>query len=338
MQAQIREILQRHESAINQIYSSPTIPTSAPMPSSADGSLSHSPSIFSPNIPRSDNSPYLHRSYSTPTQPFYNSSVTSIVEPHTPPTSQLGGSYERRIFGYGARDQEYLEMLTNFQDHKKVPMHIATSNGPVLGFSTSPEFPDYDLCYTLCDLYFKHINDWIPILHREVTLDLLFTKRPLAEAEGILLHAIIVTALRFSTDNRLTPEVRKQQHKTSTEKVQLYGLRHSTVIALQALVIVTLDQIGESNGPPGWNMIALIARSAVHLGLNVEPTSPTLSPAYPSIYTLRAIVLPEPKDFIEDESRRRLLWAIYLLDRYATVGMFNTPLLMTLTDSSSNGL
>lgn len=40
---------------------------------------------------------------------------------------------------------------------------------------------------------------------------------------------------------------------------------------------------------------------------------------YPSIYTLRAMVLPEPKSFIEDESRRRLFWMIYLLDRYATV-------------------
>ena len=31
------------------------------------------------------------------------------------------------------------------------------------------------------------------------------------------------------------------------------------------------------------------------------------------------MVLPEPKSFIEDESRRRLFWMVYLLDRYATV-------------------
>ena len=30
------------------------------------------------------------------------------------------------------------------------------------------------------------------------------------------------------------------------------------------------------------------------------------------------MVLPEPKDWIEDESRRRLFWMVYLLDRYAT--------------------
>ncbi len=31
------------------------------------------------------------------------------------------------------------------------------------------------------------------------------------------------------------------------------------------------------------------------------------------------MILPEPKDFIEEESRRRLFWMIYLLDRYATI-------------------
>jgi hypothetical protein len=31
------------------------------------------------------------------------------------------------------------------------------------------------------------------------------------------------------------------------------------------------------------------------------------------------MVLPEPQSFIEDESRRRLFWMVYVLDRYATV-------------------
>lgn len=31
------------------------------------------------------------------------------------------------------------------------------------------------------------------------------------------------------------------------------------------------------------------------------------------------MVLPESESFIEEESRRRLFWVVYLLDRYATV-------------------
>lgn len=77
--------------------------------------------------------------------------------------------------------------------------------------------------------------------------------------------------------------------------------------------------MGESNGPPGWNLLALITRSVVQLGLAVETTSASVAPLYPSIYTLRAMVLPEPLSFIEDEQRRRLFWMVYILDRYATV-------------------
>ena len=84
-------------------------------------------------------------------------------------------------------------------------------------------------------------------------------------------------------------------------------------------VILALDIVGNSNGPPGWNLLALITRSVVQLGLAVETTSASVAPVFPSIYTLRAMVLPEPKSFIEDESRRRLFWMVYILDRYATI-------------------
>lgn len=102
-------------------------------------------------------------------------------------------------------------------------------------------------------------------------------------------------------------------------QVLLYGLENSSVKALQALVILALDTVGNSNGPPGWNLLALITRSVVQLGLAVETTSASIAPLFPSIYTLRAMVLPESKSFIEDESRRRLFWMVYLLDRYATI-------------------
>lgn len=96
-------------------------------------------------------------------------------------------------------------------------------------------------------------------------------------------------------------------------------MENSSVKSLQALVILALDLCGDSNGPPGWNIMALITRSVVQLGLAVEASSLTVSPNFTSIYTLRAMILPEPKDFVEEESRRRLFWMIYLLDRYATI-------------------
>ncbi|CZS96110.1 related to Zn(II)2Cys6 transcriptional activator [Rhynchosporium agropyri] len=195
---------------------------------------------------------------------------------------------------------------------------------PSLNISPDQEFsdhalPPYDLLYALVDLYFKHVNTWCPILHRRTTLDALFGPSTLDEADKILLHAIVATTLRFSTDPRLTEDRRTRYHDISKQKVLLYGLENSSVKALQALVILALDLVGSSNGPPGWNLLALITRSVVQLGLAVETTSVSVSPNYPSIYTLRAMVLPEADNFIEEESRRRLFWMVYLLDRYATI-------------------
>lgn len=178
--------------------------------------------------------------------------------------------------------------------------------------------PSYDLLYSLVDLYFEHINTWCPILHRRTTLDAFFGPNPLEEEDRILLYAIVATTLRFSTDPRLNEDNRRRYHETSKQKVLMYGLDHSSVAALQALVILALDFVGSSNGPPGWKLLALVARSVVQQGLAAESTSALAANMFPSIYTLRANVLPESKSWVEDESRRRLFWMVYLLDRYST--------------------
>ena len=182
------------------------------------------------------------------------------------------------------------------------------------------DLPPYDLLYALVDLYFEHINTWCPILHRRTTLDTFFGPSPLHEADRVVLCAIVATTLRFSKDARLSEHGRRHYHDSAKQKVLLYGLDNSSIKALQALVILTLDLVGSSNGPPGWKLLALIARSLVQLGLAVETTKSSLAgPLYPSIYTLRAVVLPEPGSWIEDEGRRRLFWMVYVLDRYSTI-------------------
>jgi hypothetical protein len=181
------------------------------------------------------------------------------------------------------------------------------------------ELPPYDLLYALVDLYFKHVNTWCPILHRKTTLDSLFGPSLIDDEDKVLLHAIVATALRYSADVRLTEESRQRFHDAAKQRVLLYGMEHLSVKSLQALVILALDLCGSSTGPPGWNIMALITRAVVQLGLAVESNSFSVAPSYTSIYTLRAMILPEPRDFIEEESRRRLFWMVYLLDRYATI-------------------
>lgn len=140
--------------------------------------------------------------------------------------------------------------------------------------SSDHALPPYDLLYALVDLYFKYVNTWCPILHRRSTLDSLFGPSTLDEADKILLHAIVATTLRFSTDQRLTEERRRHYHDLSKQKVLLYGLENSSVKALQALVILALDLVGSSNGPPGWSKFYFVPLN----GLLKKPILTALHP------------------------------------------------------------
>lgn len=185
------------------------------------------------------------------------------------------------------------------------------------------ELPPLDLAYDLLELYFDRINPWFPLLDRKSTMNKIF--RDPGPDDVILLHGIIATTIRFydsSTQKVYRPEYMQRQaefHEVSKQKVILRSFETPSIRGLQALVILCLDMVGSQNGGPGMFILASIARCATQLGLTSETFSLSTSPDYPSISTLRASVLSEPKDFVEDEMRRRLFWLIYILDRDTTV-------------------
>ena len=322
---ELRQIIARHEAAIAQLSgdqgSSPNAPGSQ-----TGHPLFRPPSLPSAHVPRPETALFMQRPSQTP----YLPSVSGFNDRRTPSFSHSNTTFPEPVPSDGMSNGSLPGVQAIAKDIFNQPnpaMQSPTLDLPEpsgatptsIPMTAQQEFPDHDLCYQLVDLFFKHVNVWCPILHRRSTMDLLFGTAPLQEEDKVLLHAVIATTLRFSTDRRLSEAARQAQHRISRERVQLFGMEHSSVRALQALVIVTLDLVGESNGPPGWNMLALIARQVVQLGLSVESSSLSIAPIYPSIYTLRAMILPEPRDFIEEETRRRLFWVIYLLDRYATI-------------------
>ncbi|KAF2429418.1 hypothetical protein EJ08DRAFT_717409 [Tothia fuscella] len=317
---QMKEMLHRHDQVIAQ-FSSNSILQQSPRALQRELSILKTPSIRGPqHIPRPEAALFLQKSNTYPNQtsfhPDFPISQANPFQSHIATDNNnrpgLSGVQATTRDLYNQPNPAVHSPTLNLPEH-----HPTTSRSNPSHYQN--ELPDHDLCYKLVDLFFKHINVWCPILHRKSTIDVLFGSSSLQDEEKVLLHAIITTTLRFCSDTRLVGDIRERQHTLSKEKVQLYGMEHSSVRALQALVIVTLDLVGDSNGPPGWNMLALISRQVVQLGLSVESTSLSIAPIFPSIYTLRAMILPEPKDFIEDESRRRLFWVIYLLDRYATI-------------------
>ncbi|KAF2030514.1 C6 transcription factor-like protein [Setomelanomma holmii] len=306
----LESLIVQQQNQIHQLSSSQV--TSGPSPQEVP-SFRSPPILQTPHIPRPETALFLQKP--TPTfasQSAIQNQFSGGVTDGRPTPSVTGngyhGQHEEMPQGMGGMQRDAFATY----NEQFAPMARALGQ-------TDADFPSYDLLYGLVDLFFKHIYPWCPILHRQTTLNSLFGESTLDEADRIILHAVVATTVKFSTDQRLTAEKRERYHSSSKSKVLLYGIENSSVKSLQALVILALDVVGCSNGPPGWNLLALITRSVVQLGLSMETYSPAVAPQYASIYTLRAIVLPEPKDWIEEESRRRLFWMIYVLDRYATV-------------------
>ncbi|KAE8379268.1 fungal-specific transcription factor domain-containing protein [Aspergillus bertholletiae] len=282
-------------------YSSPSEPSAAHGPSPRNIAYFHEPTSM----------PAPRPSDASMTSPS-DISVRNVVHSHL--TSGLNPPIPITQVSDTTHHSDY----TGNESSLKVPVNLF-SNQEQSFADPELDLPPYDLLYALVDLYFDHINPWCPILHRRTTLDTFFGPSPLEEADRMVLYAIVATTLRFSNDRRLNAQNRERYHDSSKQKVLLYGLENSSVKALQALVILALDLVGSSNGPPGWKLLALITRSVVQLGLAVESKSSLIAPVYPSIYTLRAVTLPDSESWIEDEGRRRLFWMVYFLDRYSTL-------------------
>ncbi|KAH8694297.1 fungal-specific transcription factor domain-containing protein [Talaromyces proteolyticus] len=200
---------------------------------------------------------------------------------------------------------------------------------PVTAPKAMPDLPSGELLYSLVDLYFKHVNTWCPILDRKITVDSFFGPSVPDEADRIILYAIVAIALRFSHDPSLTPESRKQYHSTAKDNVLLYSLQYPSIKSLQALVILTWDFLGSSDGPPSVNILAIIVRTVLQLNLQVESglSLSTTDRSNAPHGRLRDSILPKPNSWIEEEGRRRLFWMVYIIERYTVVATATDPTL-----------
>ncbi|CAI4214438.1 unnamed protein product [Parascedosporium putredinis] len=212
---------------------------------------------------------------------------------------------------------------------------------PALPASALPtdadELPPQDMLYTLTDLYFKHCNTWSPILERKTVFAVLDNFPHVAQEDRVLLHAIVATTLRFFHDPRLSADAKARQYAASKRAVQVYSLDHLSVPALRARVVLCLDVLGTHNGPCGGMLVASLGQAAKQLGLCDETSVFLASPGSGSgapggsndissrSGLVRKLTTSQPQSWIEDESRRRLCWMVYILDKYATMAAAMTP-------------
>ncbi|KAK8869490.1 hypothetical protein IAR55_000055 [Kwoniella newhampshirensis] len=190
------------------------------------------------------------------------------------------------------------------------------STSPGINISSPSSFldpnilPPDDIVRDLLALFFTHIHPWAPILSPTIP--------DFHPPWNIVHHAIVVVTLRLSKDPRLTGSkvLIKQRAK---QHVLAHAIESTSIASIQALGLLALDLIGSEQGPSSWGILALLTRSAVHLGLAIEEDSNPWIGRAPVPSLSRTIIIPPSTSWHEDESRRRLFWLIFCLDRYACV-------------------
>jgi hypothetical protein len=193
--------------------------------------------------------------------------------------------------------------------------HTASPSGlSTTSFRDPQVLPPDDIVRDLITLFFTHIHPWAPILSP--------TLPHYTQPWNIVVHAIVVVSLRLSNDPRLLHANTKQTYRAAAKQhILAHAIESTSIDSVQALALLALDLIGSEQGPSSWGILALLTRSAVHLGLAVEEDSSNFFMAgrAPTPSLSRTSIIPPAGNWHEDELRRRLFWLIFCLDRYACV-------------------
>lgn len=207
------------------------------------------------------------------------------------------------------------ERVTASASYSELPSRLGgnTESHGYDGFLRNAGLPPYQQLTALVDLYFEHVNAWLPLLEQKSILGLLQNPLELGEPDQVLLHALVLSGSRYWANPKT---IRQQYHKSSRQRIQLYVLEHSNVRGLQALAILTMDVLGDAHTVEGMNLLALLAQNFSHLGLGVERRFDLgLSIDAPAGLT-QGSMLSRPTSWLQEEETRRLFWAVYSIDRY----------------------
>ena len=260
--------------------------------------------------------------------------------------SPPGDGREHTNYQFAGSALSIPSLLHNTSPNSPQPLQGARQQVPAAPTTTTPdspslmaptaELPRHDVLYMLVDLYFKHVNTWCPILDRKTTFAAFFGSTSLSEPDRVLAHAIVAVALRFSHDQRLPAQAKAHFHRTSQKRVMEYVVAHVSIDALKAAVVLYLDELGSPSGPRGRNLLALIAQHVSSLGLGqerdvylkfVEVSDEFDAPSA----AFGQVALQQPDSWIDDEGRRRLFWAAYMLDQYSAIARIPSSFLVSDT-------
>lgn len=195
---------------------------------------------------------------------------------------------------------------------------------PTTVWNVGDTLPREDIVRELIHLFYERVAPWAFI-----AIQLTDDRSELEQPWSVLVHAMVVVALRFLEDERVDP-YKDRIHEAAKRYVMLQVMETTTIENLQALCLVWIDIVGSGKGPISWSPLALLTRSVTHLDLSRESlegstgmprasgaATPSGSRSHSALS--RTQVVPPPLTWREDETRRRLFWMCYVLDRHASL-------------------
>ncbi|KAI7820940.1 fungal-specific transcription factor domain-containing protein, partial [Gamsiella multidivaricata] len=168
--------------------------------------------------------------------------------------------------------------------------------------------PPRDLAEHLIDCYFTYVHPNMPVLHKPTFMRQYRNPDPSKRPAVVLLNAMYAIASRFSSHPEITgagsdPEGFGDEYFDRAKRLIDYEYELPRQSSIQALLLmVTYRFMSAKSGGRVWVLLGMATRMAQDLGMHRNSARWHLPP-------------------LETEIRKRLWWAIYIMDRWVSAGM-----------------
>ncbi|KAL4780858.1 hypothetical protein BJX76DRAFT_364026 [Aspergillus varians] len=159
------------------------------------------------------------------------------------------------------------------------------------------------------DKFFGHIHRWMPFISKKRFYDLYLQPLPSLHSRSSDVVLLLLAMKLITTFPPIGPHSPRTTLYHATKHFYLMAEDSFSILVLQAGLLVALYELGHGIYPAAFLSIGACARYAHALGINVSRTVPTR----------RVLTL------VEVEERRRVWWALVVLDRFVSIGCPGRP-------------
>lgn len=225
------------------------------------------------------------------------------------PTSQGGTDQSPQVFEQDRRNSS-----------STASSYIESSQATIIDVPAH-ESQQHDFSYELlsrsCNVWFERYHVWFPILHPpSVTTWLQISKTNPDDPVGLVLKAIASLVLPHLGLEKTDAMAHWSQ--SLRQEILLGSFRRLSLPGLQALLVLSIRELGNGNISEFWNLIALCKRMSLQLGLRDLVVNFCVNYGQPAMIPPRMLAVPDT--VVGCEERVRAFWATEVLDSASTIG------------------